>query len=131
MSETYFRIQSADRDVTDLLDPGYQFSRTWNAGGRTVEGISTCASLDDLAMYLAQGESGAIRAALDARPDQWVIVEVEADPIDGAAPVDPVFEILVRPTRIVAVTPCGDDFMAAIAEADALMDSYDTHDWDD
>ncbi len=117
---TFFRIQTADRDVNELLDPGYQFSHAYNGAQRnTRPGVSVCASLEDLAEYLVSGLAG----ALQVRNGDWVIVEVEGSE-SGASPVDPEYELLVRPTRIVSVTPAGDDFYALMDAAEEMLAGY-------
>lgn len=121
----YYRVQSADRDLAELLDPGYQFSHAWsNAPWHTREGVSVCDSVDDLALYLASHLGAAIGAAV--RCGDWVIVEVEADLIAGAAPLDPEFESLVRPTAILSVRPVDAEFLALIDEKDAFLASFVT-----
>lgn len=128
MTQTYYRVQTANRDVTELLDPDYQFSHTYNRNAAlTQEGVSVCASLDDLAEYLESGLAG----ALDVRSGGWVIVELAADEIGDARPVDAEYELLVRPTAIVAVTPVGDDFLALLDEKAAFFASFASNDWDD
>lgn len=118
---TYFRVQSADRDVNDLLDPGYQFSHAWN-GAQVREGVSVCESRDDLALYLASGVGNGI----PVQEGTWVIVELEGETIPGAKPVDPEFEDLVRPTAIVGVRPVDAEFIAMIAESAQFLASFDT-----
>lgn len=105
---TYYRVQLASRDVTELLDPGHQFSHAYDGNGRlTQPGVSACTSLDDLAEYLISGQA----SAFTVRDGGWVIVAMEAKEIPDSRPVD-VGEVLVRPTRIVSVTPADDDFFA-------------------
>lgn len=108
---TYYRVQLASRDAADLLDPGYQFSHAYNGNQRlTRAGVSACSSLEELAEYLVSGQAG----ALDVRHGNWVIIEMDADETgDGA--VDE-YEVLVRPTRILSVTPVGDEFFALMDE---------------
>jgi hypothetical protein len=119
---TFFRIQAATRNADNLLDPGHQFSRPWNGDtARTRVGVSVCDSIDDLALYLASHLGNGI----PVRDGNWVIVELEADLIPGARPLDPEFETLVRPTRIVAVSPVGTDFIAKIEEAERMLASFD------
>ncbi|MEU3452202.1 hypothetical protein ABZ671_00965 [Micromonospora sp. NPDC006766] len=129
MSERYYRVQTAARDVNELLDPGYQFSHAYNGNtALTREGVSVCADLDDLAEYLMSGMAG----ALNVRDGGWVIVEVEADEIADARPVDGEYELLVRPTAIISVTPVGDDFLALLDEKEAFLASFlDTPAFDD
>lgn len=128
MSETYYRVQTADRAPADLLDPGYQYSHAWN-GSHTREGVSVCDSVDDLALYLASAQGDAIGRAV--RDGNWVIVELRADRIPGAAPVDPELESLVRPTAILSVRPVDDGFLAMVDAADQMLASYCTSDWDE
>lgn len=123
MSEmrTYFRVQSADRDVNELLDPEYQFSHAWSGIGRHDRvGVSVCDSIDDLALYLASH----LGCGLPVR-EGWVIVELVGDPVEDARPVDPEFETLVRPTAIVNVTAVDEAFMAKVAQADGFLASFD------
>lgn len=50
---TTYRIQSANRDVCDLLDPEQQHSFPMNQGENlTHHGISRCLTTADLAAYL-------------------------------------------------------------------------------
>ena len=128
MTTTYFRVQTDDRDVTDLLDPGYQFSHAYNGNtALTREGVSACDSLENLAEYLVSGLAG----ALQVRNGGWVIVEVEADEIPDANPVDP-YELLVTPTRIVSSTPVDDDFFQMMDAAEEFLAGFDTTpEWDD
>lgn len=120
MTKTYFRVQSGDRQASDLLDPGYQFSHAWNGvAAHSREGVSVCDSVEELALYLASHLGNGIPV-----DETWNIVELEGDRIEGAAVVDPEFESLVRPTRIVSVQPCGAEFMALIAEQDAFLASF-------
>ena len=51
---TAYRIQSASRDITDLLDPEQQYSFPMDGDDEMVRhGVSGCASLADLAAYVA------------------------------------------------------------------------------
>lgn len=94
---TYYRIQSADRDVELLLDPAAQTSEAWN--GRedlTRTGVSVCESLEALAQYLVTDGSGIPYGA-----GEWVVVALEGT-LSEDSPIDD-GEILIHPTRIVAV----------------------------
>lgn len=118
---SYFRVQAADRDANDLLDPGYQFSHAWaGIGYADREGVSVCESLEDLAEYLASPVGNGIPVEVGS----WVIVELEGDPVPDAAPVDPEYEVLVRPTAIVSVWPVDDAFIAMIDDADEFLASF-------
>ncbi|MGL5910299.1 MAG: hypothetical protein ACRCZP_09880, partial [Phycicoccus sp.] len=100
MTTTYFRIQTADRDVADLLQPG-RTSCHWNeidSEEYTRSGVSTCETREDLAAYLA--DSGIPYGA-----GEWVIVELAGDVSDDT-PYDAQFgEILIHPTEIISVAP--------------------------
>jgi hypothetical protein len=128
---TYFRVQSADRNVADLLDPGYQFSHAWSGdSAHDRVGVSVCDDVEDLAMYLASH----LGEGIEVHEGSWVLVELEADVIQGSRPIDPEFEILVRPTEIVAITPVGDDFLAMVDEANTELTACfhdSTADFDD
>ena len=51
---TAYRIQSASRDITDLLDPEQQYSFPMDGDDEMVRhGVSGCATLADLAAYVA------------------------------------------------------------------------------
>lgn len=51
---TAYRIQSADRDVSDLLDPEQQYSLPMDGDDDMVRhGVSGCLTLGDLAAYVA------------------------------------------------------------------------------
>lgn len=108
---TYYRVQTADRDPADLLDPEYQVSSHWN----NIEsydrvGVSVCESLEDLAYYLAQ-------SGIPYGNGQWVIVELDGylsddDPYDAEDG-----EILIHPTVIVSVEDMDDEFFDLIGAA--------------
>jgi hypothetical protein len=116
---TFFRVQTADRDVQDLIDPARgQMSYSW-FGPESYDqpGVSVCASLRGLAEYLAH--SGVPYGVGD-----WVIVELEGEEIYGSTPMDAEYgEILVYPTEIISVRPMDEAFFAMIGEAyDAIGD---------
>lgn len=51
---TAYRIQSASRDINDLLDPEQQYSFPMDEDDEMVRhGVSGCATLSDLAAYIA------------------------------------------------------------------------------
>lgn len=126
---SYYRIQTADRDVTELLDAGHQFSSALSHDpSLTRQGVSVCDSIDDLALYLASHLGAGIGQRV--RTGSWVIVEVEGEPVPGA--LDPEFETLVRPTAIVSVRPVGDEFLALIDAKDEFLAGFDdTNLWED
>lgn len=123
MTQTsYFRVQRAKFDVNDLLDPGMQFSHALNGAAHlTREGVSTCASVEDLALYLASHLGAGIGNAIRSG-GTWMIVELHGDELPGA--VDPEFETLLRPSRIVSVTPVGNVFLALMDEQTEFLAGF-------
>lgn len=97
MPSTWYRVQTADRDVTQLLDPEHWISEAWSgAEAHERRGISVCASLEDLAHYLALG-------TLPIGADEWVVVELTG-PLSTDRPVDAdLGEYLLLPDTIVSV----------------------------
>ncbi len=115
---TYFRIQTADRDVNDLLIPANQVSYHWNnieSAEYTRTGVSVCESREALAAYLA-------KSGIPYGDGDWVIVELTGDLSDDD-PYDAEYgEILIHPTEIVSVTEMDDEFFDLIGAAyDALV----------
>lgn len=88
-----YRFQDMDRDLDYLLDPQRQYSYPWDLSLEDTDavrhGISACASLSDLAAYVA---TTAIQAT---SPGVCVLEgpESEDEPLDGDRG-----EILVLPT---------------------------------
>ena len=111
MTQTYFRIQTADRDVNDLLNPEFQISENWNnIESYTRSGVSVCDSLENLAAYLAQ-------SGIPFGAGEWVIVELDGD-ISDDTPCDAEYgELLIHPTEIVSVRPLDDDMFDLIGAA--------------
>lgn len=110
---TYYRIQTADRDPADLLAPENQVSYNWNeidSPEYTRRGVSVCATLGDLARYLAG-------SGIPYGVGSWVIVELAGEisddtPCDGESG-----EILIHPTEIVSVRPLADEMYEMIGAA--------------
>lgn len=110
-SQTFFRVQAADRDVMNLLEDGLISFSWYGPESYDRSGVSVCASLDALAFYLAH-------SAIPYGLGEWVIVELEGSIIPDADPMDARYgELLVSPTAIVSVRPLDDDFFAKIGEA--------------
>lgn len=107
---SWYRVQSADRDVLELLDPEYQWSHTWGYG-RSARGVSVCESVEDLLLYLATPYAAAIPVR-----EGWVLVELEGERVPNSRPVDPEFETLIFPTKVIGVTEVDDHFMATISD---------------
>lgn len=107
---TYYRIQTADRDVAQLLATD-NISRQWNGDEDTnaQAGVSVCESIEALATYLAtDGE------AIPYGVGEWVVVELEGDFLGYGQDAG---ELLVQPTAIVSVAPMGDDLFDLIGSA--------------
>lgn len=100
---TYFRVQDGDRNLSQLLDPEGQISSAWHRDDLDRDGISVCESREILAHYLAT-----IGQGIPYGSGGWVLVELEGDELDGALDAE-YGEILIRPTRIVAVASLDDD----------------------
>jgi hypothetical protein len=107
-SRTYFRVQTADRDVTGLLDPEQQTSESWQGGAAQV-GVSVCESREALAMYLAGNGAG-----IPIGAGEWVLVALAGELLGHGADDG---ELLVRPTQIVSVAPLDEDFYELIGAA--------------
>jgi len=118
MTTTWYRIQTADRDVTDLLDPEQQVSYSWTSDEESRVGVSVCESLESLAAYLAS-EPG---SGIPFGAGEWVIVELTADRESYDTPMDAAYgEHLVHPVAITSVAPLDDAFFDMIGAAyDAL-----------
>jgi hypothetical protein len=117
MTQTsYFRVQPGDRPATDLLAAGQQ-SRAWGRehmvdDTTTREGVSVCASREELARYLATYGQG-IPFGLPG----WVLVELRGDESDDQ-PLDAEGgELLIHPTEIVACAEIDDDMFEMIGTA--------------
>lgn len=113
---SYFRVQGAHRDVTDLLDPANWISYHWSERDDMARpGVSVCASREDLVHYLAV-------CGIPYGVGEWVVVELRGERRYDVTPCDAEHgELLVNPTEIVTVTPMDDDMFALIgAEYDRL-----------
>lgn len=105
MTTTWFRVQSADRDVQELLDPEMCFTIAWNTGDEQY-GISVCYSANELMEYLAtKGE------CIPIGDGDWVIVELTGTEVDTTGHDD---ETLIEPDSIVSVTPLSEEFLMAV-----------------
>lgn len=111
MTMIAYRIQSIDRNVTDLLDPEQQLS--WPAdGGAPKHGVSGCETPAELAAYLAVA-----CPPMDGAP---VLVEIEGPESDDEPEDVELGEVLVLPTRAAVID--GDAFFEAVGElVDARM----------
>jgi len=109
---SFYRIQTADRDVTALLETDQQFSTKWGNMHESLPGVSVCESLEELAGYLAGAGSG-----IPFGTGDWVIVELEGTRTRIQAHDAEAGEVLIVPTRIVSVAPMGEEFFDMIGAA--------------
>lgn len=112
---SFYRLQDADRDAAELLDPAQQWSQNWGGGGDPRRGISVCGTQDALADYFAAHWAG-----MDIDADfvaSLVLVELDGplsdeddeDAAEGA--------LLILATRIVRVGPVPAGMAATICAA--------------
>lgn len=123
---SFYRIQQADRDATELLDPATWESRQWfgeiytncpACGGCGCDdcdhgqiedvrhGVSTCGSVEDLITYLR---------TVGCDLTDTVLVE-----LDGTYAADDDHDkhlgaVLIHPTKILSVIPVSDELADAI-----------------
>lgn len=109
---TAYRIQSASRDIADLLDPEQQYSFPMSQAEDLIRhGVSGCLTLPDLAAYIA---THAIEA------DMPVLVRIEG-PMSEDTPCDEEDgEVLTLPTSAEVVEDDGRLF-------DLVSDLVDMH----
>lgn len=110
MSNSYYRIQNANREVTDLLIADEQVSRNHADETSVRVGVSVCDDLEALAEYVAQ--TGMIL--------NWaatVLVEVEGYMSTDTPEDAHLGERLIHPTRIVSVVETPDEFFEAVNAA--------------
>lgn len=139
MTTSYYRIQQADRDVTELLDPANQVSHNWNDAA-DLRPCSTCggsgyddsdpAVIDDCTDCDGSGEVENVRQGVSAVgslddlyayirisgawPYDCVIVEMSATRSDDIAEDAEIGEVLVHPTTILSVTDVTEDIIEQI-----------------
>jgi hypothetical protein len=125
----FYRIQRSHYDVADLLNPAYQTSHAYNGRSSLMRrGVSACASLRELAEYLASGQG----PALDPRSNGmtgWVIVAFEGT-LSGDNPVD-IGEVLTIPTRIMSVEDVDASFTQMINDAELEIFGEEENLWDE
>lgn len=112
-TQTYYRIQTADRDTAELLHPAGQISRAWQNEDIVQDGVSVCDSLESLAQYLGAGPGQGIPFG----SGEWVIVELHGEPMFEQGHDVEFGEILVRPTEITHVAPMDDELFEMIGAA--------------
>ena len=107
---TWWRVQTADRDVTELLDPENWVSRNWTDESREQHGVSVCASREGLATYLAA-------SGLPLGDGQWVMVELTGRRLYTQAHDAHLGEVLIEPDGVVAVHELDDAMWDLIGAA--------------
>ncbi len=109
---SFYRLQDADTDTADLLDPAKQWSSNWGGGGDPRRGVSVCGTERALELYFAARSAD---VGYDAEfLSTLVIVEVDGELSDEDDEDAAEGALLVLPTRIVSVRPLDDDMIAAI-----------------
>jgi len=104
---TYYRIQQADRDPQDLLNPDQFRSASWH-GDDERYGVSVTRSLDSLIRYAQE-------TGLDA--EGGVVVELRGTPSGDTDEDAHLGAELVCPTEICSVTPVTDEQVDEILAA--------------
>lgn len=116
---SFFRIQPADSDPRELLNPRNQFSHAWHEydDRTTRNGVSVCGSRESLACYLAT-----VGAGIPYGDGEWLLIELTGYFSDDQ-PLDAEFgEYLIHPTEIISAAPIDDEFWEMIGAAhDAYM----------
>ncbi len=108
MLQTSYRIQSADRDVAELLNPQMQYSISYSDDSER-HGVSVCDSIEDLAGYIAQ-------TGIPFDTD-YVVVEVAGESSDEVDEDAHLGARLVLPTEIISVEPITDRLLDMIDAA--------------
>src|SRR5690606_40700360 len=78
---TYFRVQPGNYDPHRLLDPACQTSTAWHNPAIVMDGVSACASREELATYLATAGQG-----IPYGSGGWVLVEMGGEELPTPAP---------------------------------------------
>lgn len=113
---TGFRIQTADRDVAQLLATDNISFSWYGPEAYDRPGVSACRSLDELAFYLAN-------SALPYGVGEWVIVEMDGYELDVTGMDAEYGEILIQPTEIISVRPMDAEFFELIGAAYDAMEA--------
>lgn len=108
---SYYRIQDADRDPAELLDPAHQWSENWGGGSDPKQGISVCANEDVLAEYFAARRDCGYDADFLST---LVLVELDGDETGEDDEDASEGALLVFPTRIISVRPLPADMVETI-----------------
>lgn len=106
---SYYRIQTSAYPVEMILDPEHQTSENYSNPEDIRTGKSVCASVEDLAEYLAQTGIPFDDSYLLVELDGYASDEEDADAHMGA--------MLIHPTRIINAAPLTDEFFDMIGAA--------------
>ena len=106
---SYYRIQTSAYPVEMILDPEHQTSENYSNPEDIRAGKSVCASIEDLAEYLAQ-----TGIPFD---DSYLLVEVEGYASDDEDADAHMGAMLIHPTRIISAELLSDEFFEMINEA--------------
>lgn len=110
---SYYRIQDADRDATELLDPAHQWSCNWGGFGDPRRGVSVCWSTDVLAAYFQARQRDGIGYDEDFLAT-LVLVELDGEPSDEEDEDATEGAELIIPTEILSVGPLPADMVDTI-----------------
>ena len=110
---SYYRLQDADRDVAELLDPDHQWSCTWGGLGEPRRGVSVCATVQLVIDYFARLAAHGIGYDADFLAG-LVLVELDGEPSDEEDHDADQGAELIIPTEIVSVRPLTADEIAEI-----------------
>lgn len=117
---SYYRIQDADRDATELLDPAHHWSEQWSGAGDPRRGVSVCGTEHQLIAYFARRAADGIGYDADFLAEM-VIVTLDGEPADETDDDAAEGAELIIPAAIVDVRPLTADEIAEIlADAPAL-----------
>lgn len=116
---SFYRLQDADRDVAELLDPDNHWSCNWSGASDPRHGVSVCWSEGTLISYFARRAADGIGYDADFLAT-LVMVELDGDPSDDEDDDAAEGAELVFPTRIVSVRPLtADEIDEILADAPA------------
>lgn len=105
----YYRIQQANRNATDLLNPTNWTSTQWNGHNDedTRNGVSVCRTINDLIEYFAQAGGD---------PSDCNLIELEGTPAEDDDHDTHLGALLIHPTNITNVQPVTADIEQAISD---------------
>lgn len=108
---SFYRLQDADRDATELLDPAHQWSEQWGGNSDPRRGISVCGTEGALADYFAARRDCGYDAEFLST---LALVELDGDLADDEDHDAAEGALLIIPTRIVATGPVPAELVDAI-----------------